>query len=176
MGIRQYIISVRLAKYSILLLFLLTSCQTKEKDMPVQANEVEQIIKKFELTETVKGITNFNLKADKAMLYRDKTIVYGVMLNFYKNGTPYAMLTSDSGRLITATNDMEAMGNVKVIGEEGTELETKLLKWVNAEGKIKTMDKVVITTKDKKRIEGENFESDPGLTHIKLKKTYGYSE
>ncbi|MBI4721690.1 MAG: LPS export ABC transporter periplasmic protein LptC [Candidatus Stahlbacteria bacterium] len=163
-------------KVAILILVFLLGCQTKEKDIPVQANEVEQIIKKFELTETVKGITNFNLKADKAMLYRDKTIVYGVVLNFYKTGTPYAMLFSDSGMLITATNDMEAMGNVKVIGEEGTELETKLLKWVNAEGKIKTMDKVVITTKDKKRIQGSDFESDPGLTHIKLKKTYGYSE
>lgn len=163
-------------KYTVVFLFFLLNCKSKEKEVPPSSNEVEQIIKHFELTETVEGITNFHLEADKALLYQDKTVVYKVRLNFYKKGTPYATLTSDSGVLFTATNDMEAMGNVEVNGVDETRLNTQSLKWLNREGKIKTSEKVVIITKENKKIEGTDFESDPGLTYIKLKKTYGYSE
>lgn len=163
-------------KYSALFLLFLLNCHTKEKESPVPSNEVEQIIKNFKLTETVEGITNFHLEANKALLYQNRTVAYEVILNFYKNGAHYATLTSDSGVLLTSTNDMEAMGNVKVIGVEGVKLETESLEWINADKKIKTENKVVIITKDNKKVEGRDFESDPGLTHIKLKETYGYSE
>lgn len=158
-----------------LILFFLLSCSPKEKE-PTAPAEAEQVIKKFELTEIVEGVTNFCLEADKALLYQDKTVVYKVRLNFYSKGAPYAVLTSDSGILLTATNDMEAMGNVVVISTEETKLETHALKWVNTEGKIKTRDQVVITTKDNKKLVGTEFESDPGLTHIKLKEVHGYSD
>ncbi len=130
----------------------------------------------FNLTETIEGIPDFRLQANKALSYENKTVVYGVNLLFYKNGSPYATLTSDSGTLFIATNDMIAMGNVKVKGVEGALLETESLKWANKLNKIMTENKVLITTKDNKKIKGRYFESDPGLTEIKLKETYGYSD
>ena len=164
------------SKYSILLLIFVLGCNSNDKATPPPSNQAEQIIKKFELTETIEGTTNFRLNADKALLYGDRTIVYEVILNFYKLGTPYATLTSDSGVIFGATNDMEAMSNVKVVGVDGVKLETNSLKWSNGEAKIRTEDRVIITTKENKKVEGINFESDPGLTHIKLKETHGYSE
>ena len=157
------------------LLFIL-GCKEKEKESPLPQREVEQIIKNFELVETLEGLPNFRLNANKALLYENETVVYKVTLQFYKEGAPHSTLVSDSGILSTATNDMQAMGNVKVIGVEGAELETQSLNWINKLGKIKTKEKVLITTKDNKKIEGRDFESDPGLTEIKLKETYGYGE
>jgi LPS export ABC transporter protein LptC len=162
-------------KTIILFLFLLLSCNDKEKESS-SSFETKQVIKRFELTETVKGLVNFHIEANKALVYEDKTIVYGVVLNFYKNGVPYATLTSDSGIIFASTNDMVALGNVRVKGIEGMELKTETLNWIKKEEKIKTKDKVIIITKDKKRIEGRDFESDPGLTQIKLKETKGYIE
>jgi LPS export ABC transporter protein LptC len=165
-----------LGKYGVLLLLFLLGCRGKQENSPAPPDNIEQTIMKFELTETVQGITNFHLEADKALLYENRTVVYGVTLSFYKKGAHYASLTSDSGILTSTTNDMEAMGNVEVVGTEGARLRTETLKWMNAVEKIRTEDKVTITTKDNKRIEGYEFESDPGLTHIKLKQTRGYGE
>lgn len=154
---------------------LVLSCKAQEKEPQLPPEGVEEIIMNFELTETVKGLPTFNLRAQKALSYPEHTVVYKVSLLFYKEGAPYATLTSDSGIVITATNDMEAMGNVKVVGVEEATLETESLKWLNELDKITTDQKVLITTKEGKKIEGRHFESDPGLTNIKLKETYGYS-
>ena len=162
--------------FLLLLIIFTFGCKTKEEEPSLSPKEAEEVVMNFELMETVKGISNFYLKADKALSYQDRTVVYGVTLLFYKDGVPYATLTSDSGVLFTPTNDMEAMGSVKVKGVEGALLETETLKWVNELNKITTEDKVLITTKDNKKIEGRYFESDPGLVHIKLKETYGYGE
>jgi len=173
-------ISLLPTPYSLLLtaycLLSILGCKGKEKESPILSKEIEQVIKSFELLETVEGIPNFRLKANKALLYENKTVVYKVTLQFYKKGTPYATLVSDSGVLFTPTNDMEAMGNVKVVGIEDAQLETHALKWINKINKIKTEEKVLITTKDNKKIKGKDFESDPGLTEIKLKETYGYGD
>ncbi len=164
-------------KFFPLLFFLIIfGCKEEDKKSPVLSKEVEQVIKSFELVETFEGLPSFRLNASKALLYEDETVVYGVTLLFYKEGASYATLFSDSGVLSSTTNDMEAMGNVKVIGVEGAELKTRSLNWVSKLDKIKTKEKVFIITKNNKRIEGRDFESDPGLTEIKLKETYGYSD
>ncbi|MDI6840168.1 MAG: LPS export ABC transporter periplasmic protein LptC [bacterium] len=164
-------------KYLLILIpIFIFGCKTKEKETVQPHREADEIVMNFELVETVKGISNFRLKANKALSYKDRTVVYGVTLVFYKGGAPYATLASDSGVLFIPSNDMEAMGNVKVVGIDGTVLETEMIKWVNAINKIMTEDKVIITTKENKKIEGRCFESDPGLSHIKLKETYGYGD
>lgn len=158
-----------------LIVLIISGCKEKSKKVSSGSDEINQIIINFKLVETIKGITNFILNANKALVYDTQTVTYKVNLDFYKNGVPYAELTSDSGRLFTNTNDMCAYGNVKVVGIENAILETNMLNFSNKRQTIYT-DSEVLITKENKIIKGKYFESDPGLTNIKLKETYGYSE
>lgn len=159
----------------VLTILLLYGCKEESEKHSPTPEQANQVIMNFKLLEAVKGITNFKLQANKALVYDTQTIVYEVNLDFYKDGTPYAKLTSDSGRLFTSTNDMCAYGNVKVVGIEDAVLETSLLNWAS-EREIIYTDTEVLITKENKKIKGRCFESDPGLTNIKLKETYGYVE
>src|SRR5262245_31595095 len=47
-------------------------------------------------------------------------------------------VTSDEGDLIQDTRDVELRGNVVLVSSEGLRVETTVLKWMNADGKIWT--------------------------------------
>jgi LPS export ABC transporter protein LptC len=164
--------------FSIVILLLLTAGCKGSKKHDSSSNfdrnlpDGSQVIMNFKLTESANGETSFKLAASKAIVYSETTLVYRIKLNFFKNGAFYGELIADSGTLFTQSNDMEAFGNVKVTGIEGAVLESNELKWSNNRQKIYTEGEVLITTKDKK-ISGKNFESNPDLTNIKLKETYG---
>ena len=159
----------------LLITIFISGCKEKNKKTSSVQDEINQIIMNFQLVENVKGATDFVLNANKALVYDTQTIVYKVTLEFYKNGVPYAELISDSGQLFTNTNDMCAYGNVKVTGIQNATLETDLLNWSNKRQTIYTPSNVLIN-KERKIIKGKDFESDPGLTNIKLKETYGYGK
>lgn len=152
--------------------FILCGCREMEESSIEDRHRPTQVAESFTLTETISGERVWCLKADKALSYEDENLikVYGVTIEFYKEGGHYSTLTSEEGIYYTLTADMEAFGEVVVESEEGR-LETETLNWVAREEKIRTDDYVRIT-KGETVITGRGLESDPSLESVKIEKEF----
>ena len=158
-------------------LFIASGC-TKEKEevSSTSIQRPQEIVIGFNLTETTAGVRSWSITADKAVSYEKKMIVYNPKLKFYdENGRYSSTLTSDSGIIFNETNNMKAIGNVELISKDSIVLRTDTLEWLDKERKIFAPGRVVIF-KENKKVIGTGFESNPSLTHIKLRQTYGQTD
>lgn len=157
---------------AIIFSLLLCGCREMEESSVEERGRPTQVAEGFTLTETISGEKVWCLKADKALSYEDEDLIkiYGVTIEFYKEGSHYSTLTSEEGIYHTSTADMEAFGEVVVESEEGR-LETDRLNWVAKEEKIRTNDYVKIT-KGETVITGRGLESDPSLESVKIEKEF----
>ena len=156
----------------VILFSVLCGCREMEESSVEERHRPTQVAEGFTLTETISGEKVWCLKADKALSYEDEDLIkiYGVTIEFYKEGGHYSTLTSEEGIYHTSTADMEAFGEVVVESEEGR-LETDRLNWVAKEEKIRTDDYVKIT-KGETVITGRGLESDPRLESVKIEKEF----
>ncbi len=152
---------------------LLAGCGDRENKSLIPDSNIKEEAVGFSLTATTKGARDWELNAEKAVSYEDRIIVYTIRLDFYRNKKIYSTLTADSGIYFGETDNMKAFGDVKVVTKEGKNLETSELEWLNKESKIRTDKEIKITEQDKTII-GKGLESNPDLTCIKIRDTYGY--
>ena len=97
----------------------------------------------------------------------------GVHLDFFdEKGNHSSVLTSRSGKVDQATNNLEAIGNVVVVSDSGVVVETERLFWDNARQLIHSEDFVKITS-PKERLQGHGFESDQSLRNYKVFRVTG---
>jgi LPS export ABC transporter protein LptC len=107
---------------------------------------------------------------------RYKLLGDGVKVDFYdEEGIHKSVLTSQNARVIDDTQDMYAMGNVIVVSDEGAQLFTEELIWVNAEQKVISHVPVVLKT-ETETIYGDYFKSDPDLKEYEIVNTRGTSK
>jgi LPS export ABC transporter protein LptC len=96
----------------------------------------------------------------------------GAIVDFYKKGVYSSTLTGKRGKVYDVTKDVEVFENVKLVSQDGANLTTNKLYWVNKTQKIKTDEFVHIKTKTED-IQGYGFESDQNLKNYVIYKVSG---
>lgn len=152
---------------------VLTGCQSRTAPAPSGANLriPDQEARDFTLTETSEGRKNWTLWASYAAMFNDRNLVDArtVRIEFFDSkGTRYSTLTAERGLVDQRTNDLEALGNVRIATESGVRMETDSLRWLNNARKI-TSDAFVRVTRKEDVVTGYGFESDPNLDHFHIK-------
>jgi LPS export ABC transporter protein LptC len=149
-------------------------CQSRTAPTPGAANVriPDQEARDFTLTETSEGKKNWTLWASYAAMYNDRNLVDArtIQIEFFDSkGKRYSTLVADRGLVDQRTNDLDAVGNVRIVTETGVRMETDSLRWVNRAEKIMS-DAFVRVTRNRDVVTGYGFESDPNLDHFHLKR------
>ena len=140
-------------------------------DPELAAMEADYII--FGLTNflTRQGIREAVVEADTAFVFQDSTVVLlrgNVRLTAYNEelGTEKALVTSDRGRLNTATNELFAEGNaVLLIRADGRRIESYELHYIPDSDLIRSDSATVMYDGDA-IIEGTSFTSDLNFDNV----------
>jgi LPS export ABC transporter protein LptC len=152
----------------------LSGCRSRTAPAPGTANlqMPDQEARDFTLTETSEGTKNWTLWASYAAMYNAKNLVDAktVRIEFFDSkGKKYSTLVADQGLVDQRSNNLEAVGNVRVVTETGVHMETDSLHWINNTQKIISEAFVKVTRKEDV-VTGYGFESDPNLDHFHLKR------
>ena len=163
-----------LSAYLFIVFFLFLSCDKRKEGVPssISGDVPDEEVMGFSVTETTSGRKEWILHAKWAGVYNDKgiTLAKNVAIEFFDEaGKKYSDLTSREGILEHGSSNMRAKGDVVVVTDEGTKLETDELVWLNGPGKI-TSDGFVKITRKKDIITGIGFESHPDLKQFEIKK------
>lgn len=157
----------------VLIMFLTCACDREESNAPGLPVDVpDQIMENSTITFSQEGIRSATIFAEYVAVYEklDLKKAKKVLVDFYdKEGNHTSVLVADSGVIKERKQKFEALGNVVVISDEGTKLETQSLRWDPEGAKIVTDDFVTIT-KDKDVITGYGLEADQELKHFVIKK------
>jgi LPS export ABC transporter protein LptC len=149
----------------------------REMALPSQA---EQQLKEVHLQEDAKkGSYRWSLDAERAESLPDsrKTSLWKVSIGVEEPDRRWAV-TSDEGDLVKDTRDVELRGNVVLVSSEGLRVETTVLWWNNAEGRVWT-DKPVTIYRAGGVVRGSGLEARPSeemtLVHGRVTATFGVS-
>jgi LPS export ABC transporter protein LptC len=125
------------------------------------------------------GVVKAILKAGHLSMYEDSRTTLldsGVHVDFFDEfGKHSSVLTSRSGSVDEATNNLTAVGNVVVISDSGVVVKTEKMKWDNARQRILS-DEFVRITSPKEQLQGRGFESDQNLRNYKIFHVTGSAE
>src|SRR6267378_887849 len=151
-----------------------SGCQSRSTPAPgaTELQFPDQEARDFTLTETSEGKKNWTLWASYAAMYNAKNLVDAktVQIEFFDSkGKRYSTLVADQGLVDQRTNNLEAIGRVRIVTETGVHMETDSLHWINNTQKIISEAFVKVTRKDDV-VTGYGFESDPNLDHFHLKR------
>lgn len=101
---------------------------------------------------------------------QDSTLAWGLVVHFYDaDGKETSNLTADSGLVRESIKWMVANGNVVVVTEDSSRLETEQLFWHGTERMIKT-DSFVTIYQHGDTLRGYGLETDEGLKRVKIKR------
>lgn len=156
---------------SILALFLLfnvTGCQREEPPRVAEdgfQNALEQIIENMEVIFTEQGRRTGVLRADSVTVYRQGQEKRGkrIRVDYYdRDGQHVSTLTAEEGTYNSDAEEVEARGNVVVVSEDSTRLQTDVLIWRKQINRIFT-DSFVTITRGKNTVSGYGLDTDPRL-------------
>ena len=152
----------------------IAGCQSRTAPKPSGADLrfPDQEARDFTLTETSEGKKNWTLWASYAAMYNDRNLVdaRSIRIEFFDSkGKRYSTLTADQGLVDQRTNNLDAVGRVRIVTETGVHMETDSLRWMNNTQKI-VSDAFVKVTRNQDVVTGYGFESDPNLDHFHLKR------
>jgi LPS export ABC transporter protein LptC len=152
----------------------MAGCQSRHAPTP-SASDLripDQEARDFTLTETSEGKKNWTLLATYAAMYNDKNLVDAktIQIEFFDTkGKRSSTLTADQGLVDQRTNNLEAVGKVRIVTETGVRMETDSLRWINNTQKI-VSESFVKVTRQGDVVTGYGFESDANLDHFHLKR------
>ena len=112
----------------------------------IASTQADQEIREIHIQEDAKGGGHrWRLDAERAETFpgTGKTLLRKVTIGVDEPGRRWKV-TSDEGDLVQDTRDVELRGNVVLVSSEGLRVETTVLKWLNAEGKVWTEQPVTI--------------------------------
>jgi len=151
-----------------------SGCQSRTASAPgaAELHFPDQEARDFTLTETSEGKKNWTLWASYAAMYNAKNLVDAktIQIEFFDSkGKRYSTLVADQGLVDQRTNNLEAIGRVRIVTETGVQMETDSLHWINNTQKI-ISESFVKVTRNHDVVTGYGFESDPNLDHFHLKR------
>ena len=128
----------------------------------IVSSQADQEIREIHIQEDSKGGGHrWRLDAERAETFpgTGKTLLRKVTIGVEEPGRRWKV-TSDEGDLVQDTRDVELRGNVVFVSSEGMRLETTVLRWMNAEGKVWT-DQPVTIYRSGGVVKGTGFDAQP---------------
>ena len=128
----------------------------------VASSQADQEIKEIHIQEDAKGgAYRWSLDAERAESFpgTGKTLLRKVMIGVEESGRKWKV-TSDDGDLTQETRDVELRCRVVLVSSEGLRVETTVLRWSNAEGRVWT-DQPVTIYKGGGVVKGTGLEARP---------------
>src|SRR5439155_18767708 len=121
---------------------------------------------------TSEGKTRAVLFAKRIRNYQRKSYTLldsGVTVDFFdREGKHSSRLTSQTARVDDNTKNMIAYGNVHIVSDSGTIVDTDSLMWQNAAAKLKSDAFVHIQEPSGRVTSGRGFESDQSLSNYAI--------
>ncbi len=134
-------------------------------------DSAEQVIIGLRMRLTDRSVAKGELLSDKAYTYDkgNRLELLVVHVTFYDSlGAKDGQLTAREGTYNLRLNRLEARGNVVVVREDGTRLETQQLVYDELRNQIFSDSSFVLNEPPRRQITGIGFESDPQLTRFRV--------
>lgn len=143
----------------------LPEASTPQDEIPLQ------VVEGMTLRETNAGVLRWILYADTAYHYGEGklTRLIGVRVDFYHEDgdSIQSSLTAREGEMDPETRDLIARDSVRVSTDEGSLLETEMLRWDQATEKV-VSDRFVRLTRGKTVVTGVGIETDASLKTYRI--------
>jgi len=155
------------------MMVLLSSC-TKEsiEELPSKEGMPDQESWGVNIILTDQGIIRAKVRSGHLEKYNEKEFIMldsSVTVDFFDSHEEHtSVLTSNMAEVNQSSNDMRAIGNVVAVSDSGISLHSETLTWESNDEKLRTKDKIMITTLEGDTLYGIGFESDSDLKNWKI--------
>lgn len=157
----------------IIMMVLLSSC-TKEsiEELPSKEGMPDQESWGVNIILTDEGMIRAKVRSGHLEKYNEKEFIMldsSVTVDFFDSYEQHtSVLTSNMAEVDQSSNDMRAIGNVVAVSDSGISLHSETLTWESNDEKLRTKDKIMITTLEGDTLYGIGFESDSDLKNWKI--------
>jgi len=159
------------------LVALAAACQETGRPMTeaTVADSADQVLFGVRHYVTRDGVVQALVLADTAFVFDARQIaeLRGVRTTFYSStGVEHSVLTSREATYEGSTGDMQARGHVVVVASDGRRLETEVLRYTRAAGKISS-EVPFVFEEPGRRMAGRSFISDPDFQNLEAQGVRG---
>lgn len=149
---RNMLLFISLSLIILITIFFFKNKNRLPKSFNVQINKtgIDVSIEKFYLTEEKEGKKQWELNADKAEIINSEGItrLKNIDMNIFQKGGDGITVSADRGVIQNDSNDIELIGNIEVLNQDGYKLKTESLKWLSEQKKVLSDKDVEITGED----------------------------
>ncbi|MFQ5771315.1 MAG: LPS export ABC transporter periplasmic protein LptC [bacterium] len=165
------------------IILILISCQSKQEltsNQPDLGEIPDQEGWNATLTTTSDGTITYKIKYVHMQRYSNKKIIKfdeGVEIDFYDTkGSHTSKVYSNKAELNEINKNIDLIGKVRVLSDDGLTLNTEKLRWNESNGKILSDVFVTMITTEKDTINGIGFESKKSLKNWVIKQPSGVTQ
>ena len=142
------------------------------QDLPSREGVPDQESWEVSIILTDQGMIRAKIRSGHLEKYNEKEFIMldsSVTVDFFDSDEKHtSILTSNKAEVDQSSNDMKAIGNVVAVSDSGISLYSNTLVWDSKNEKLRTKDKIMITTLEKDTLYGIGFESDSDLENWKI--------
>lgn len=152
---------------------IFSSCTKQSvQDLPSRQGMPDQESWGVNIILTDQGMIRAKVMSGHLEKYNEKEFILldsSVTVDFFDSEEKHtSVLTSNKAEVNQSSNDMKAIGNVVAVSDSGISLYSNTLIWDSKNEKLRTKDKIMITTLDEDTLYGIGFESDSDLENWKI--------
>jgi LPS export ABC transporter protein LptC len=152
---------------------IFSSCTKQSiQDLPSREGMPDQESWEVNIILTDQGMIRAKIRSGHLEKYNEKEFIMldsSVTVDFFDSDEQHtSILTSNKAEVDQSSNDMKAIGNVVAVSDSGISLYSNTLLWDSKNEKLRTKDKIMITTLEKDTLYGIGFESDSDLENWKI--------
>lgn len=152
---------------------IFSSCTKQSiQDLPSREGMPDQESWGVNIVLTDQGMIRAKIRTGHLEKYNEKDFIMldsSVIVDFFDSDEKHtSILTSNRAEVDQSSNDMKAIGNVVAVSDSGISLYSNTLVWDSKNEKLRTKDKIMITTLEKDTLYGIGFESDSDLENWKI--------
>ena len=152
---------------------IFSSCTKQSiQDLPSRDGMPDQESWEVNIILTDQGMIRAKIRSGHLEKYNEKEFIMldsSVTVDFFDSDEKHtSILTSNKAEVDQNSNDMKAIGNVVAVSDSGISLYSNTLVWDSKNEKLRTKDKIMITTLEKDTLYGIGFESDSDLENWKI--------
>ena len=152
---------------------IFSSCTKQSiQDLPSREGMPDQESWGVNIVLTDQGMIRAKIRSGHLEKYNEKEFIMldsSVTVDFFDSDEQHtSILTSNKAEVDQSSNDMKAIGNVVAVSDSGISLYSNTLVWDSKNEKLRTKDKIMITTLEKDTLYGIGFESDSDLENWKI--------
>jgi len=152
---------------------IFSSCTKQStQELPSREGMPDQESWEVNIILTDQGMIRAKIRSGHLEKYNEKEFIMldsSVTVDFFDSDEQHtSILTSNKAEVDQSSNNMKAIGNVVAVSDSGISLYSNTLVWDSKNEKLRTKDKIMITTLEKDTLYGIGFESDSDLENWKI--------